>query len=153
MLNFLVVIRDFSWMLYAGPLIGFGILMTYQTLFCVDQRRKTIEDFCSWGPVFGLALGFAIFSALGVKWIADGHFWLSLNGESNALFSIGVVIGFVLWVSNIVLEIWTLEPIRKSVGSENQLNDKNLSRVVGHICLQSTLAAATTLLCTYAGLV
>jgi hypothetical protein len=69
----------------------------------------TIRIIRSLGPILGVALGMSIFGTLWGVWMDHGTFeWPDTHKGSAALVTF-----LVMWVSNIKLEIWTLEPLRK----------------------------------------
>ena len=75
---------------------------------------NVIRQFQRVGPVLGLALGGCIFGALVGAWMDHGAFELSLSSHEARLETAIVVTFFSVWLSNIKLEIWTLDPIRKN---------------------------------------
>lgn len=92
---------------------GIPLLLTAMNLLRVKRNESdllgTIRAIRSVGPILGLALGATIFGGLWGIWLEYGSFdWPSDQRDSAALVTF-----FVMWVSNIKLEIWTLEPLRK----------------------------------------
>ena len=95
--------------------IGFGI---YSAIFlwCGLQNiaRPNPEAFgrlMRLGPLLGISLGTGIFALIASIWIAFGRFTWSDHPTWGKLT---LTILFVLWVSNIIFEIWTLDPVRKA---------------------------------------
>ena len=66
------------------------------------------------GPVLGLSMGTGIFALIAVVWLSRGRFSLA-DHPPWAQLTFAVL--FALWVSNLVFEIWTLDPIRKNPSS------------------------------------
>ena len=69
------------------------------------------------GPVLGLSMGTGIFALIAVVWLSHGRFALTDHPRWAQLTFAAL---FALWVSNLVFEIWTLDPIRKaSAGADD----------------------------------
>ena len=81
------------------------------------------------GPVLGLSLGTGIFALLCAIWLGNGRFqWTDHAPWAQLTFAFL----FAIWFSNMVFEIWTLDPIRKAhAGTSN--TDDVLSRVRLHL--------------------
>jgi len=96
-----------AYIVYALPHIVACLAMTMS-----DQRGRILRPYMTAGPLMGLALGACIAAALGEMWARE---------QSFALFGVDrrwqTAAFLVLWVSNIKLEIWTLEPARKAAPS------------------------------------
>ncbi len=93
---------------YATPLV-----LTALNLVRLQRAQKsplgTIRLIRSLGPLLGIALGLCIFGFLFGVWLDHGGFdWPETQKGSATLITF-----LVMWVSNIKLEIWTLEPLRK----------------------------------------
>ena len=99
MLSFLYILQSLGWLLYAGPMLAFAIL--------VWLRPSSVDSFQKWGVGFGLALAVWIYTSISIQYIQTGSFYPDV--ESNPW----MIAAFVMWISNIKLEIWTLDPIRK----------------------------------------
>ena len=81
------------------------------------------------GPVLGLSLGTGIFALFGSIWLSSGRFeWADHPPWTQLTFAFL----FAMWVSNIVFEIWTLEPVRKSPAG-TPAADAALSRARRHL--------------------
>ena len=119
-----------GFVVYAVPHLAACLAMTVST-----QRGRVLRPFMSAGPLMGLALGACIAAGLGEVWLEQRSFPL-FSAErrwQTAAF-------LALWVSNIKLEIWTLEPARKAAPSAD---DHRLALpVLRHLWLHSAAIAA-----------
>ena len=93
---------------YATPLV-----LTTLNLVRLQRIKQspipTIRRIRGLGPLLGIALGICIFGFLFGVWLDHGGFdWPETYKGSATLITF-----MVMWVSNIKLEIWTLEPLRK----------------------------------------
>jgi len=141
----LLLLRDASWLLYAGPMIGFTLLICVSNQ---ENKRVLVNSFQLFGPIFGISLGTCIFAALGLEWITYEDFSLRWENSREVRFSIGVLVGFAMWISNFILEIWTLDPFRKISAETTAQNMKSLiQKLKGHLLLHTSLIIAITILC------
>jgi hypothetical protein len=141
LINILSITRDIGWMIYGGTIISFTLLLP---LISRVDREKQFRSFMSLGPILGLSLGGVIFSCLLIRWIDVGHYYAQGSIEKFA-FSFGLL----LWVSNIILEIWTLDPIRKALNPELERNfniENSQKKVILHLGFQSSLICITHIL-------
>ena len=81
-------------------------------------------------------------------YLQKGSFDLPLTNGPDRLFAAGVAIGLLMWISNIKLEVWTLDPIRKL---DNQADTERYGEAVQklrfHMVVHSVLILATHCLC------
>jgi hypothetical protein len=121
--------------------IGFGI---YSAIFlwCGMQNlvRPSPDAFARLmkaGPVLGLSLGTGIFALIFTIWLGIGRFeWADHPPWAQLTFAFL----FAMWVSNLVFEIWTLDPIRKSHDS-NSNTDADFSRARRHLLIHCVFIA------------
>ena len=99
MISILSLLQSIGWTLYAGPMIAFAI-MAY-------TNRSSISTFQHWGVGFGLSLTLWIYTTIALQYLKNGVFYPDL--QTNWW----IIVAFIMWISNIKLEIWTLDPIRK----------------------------------------
>ena len=119
-----------AFFVYAVPHIVACVAMTMST-----QRGRILRPYMNAGPIMGLALGACIAAGLGELWLEEHSFPLC---EAERRWQTAAFL--VLWVSNIKLEIWTLEPARKADPSPN---DHQLALpILRHLWLHSTAIAA-----------
>ena len=140
------MLRDFGFALYAGPMVMWAILM------CTSGRLHDLSPvtigriFRSWGPGFGLSMGALVSGALVLRWMETNTFAWTVDTPIGALDSFAWSTLFLLWVSNIKLEIWTLDPIRK-LDDGHQISDEEAyrsasSKLTRHLAIHALLLAA-----------
>lgn len=134
----LSICRLLAWTLYVGVVVSFAILQ----LFSQTDTADYLLWFRKMGVILGLSLGASILPSIVIRWLEIGSYY-PLSSMEGVAFSVG----FALWVSNIILEIWTLDPIRKF--DLNLLDDAHSieqcrQKSVVHIRLQALLCIATT---------
>ena len=98
------VIRCIAWSMYMGLMLAFATLSIFSTI----DIESYLEWFRKFGVILGLSLGATLLSSIVLIWFERGSYY-----PQSTLETIGCVVGFGMWVSNMVLEIWTLDPIRK----------------------------------------
>lgn len=98
---------------YAGPMLAFAVLINARGRIPNLPTAAVVRVARAWGPGFGIALGAAVFGALTLHYGERGRFaWgPSAGGDVRELACWSA--GLLLWISNIQLEVWTLEPLRK----------------------------------------
>ena len=119
-----------AFFVYAVPHIVACLAMTMSA-----QRGRILRPYMDAGPIMGLALGTCIAAGLGELWLEEQSFPLfgSERRWQTAAF-------LALWVSNIKLEIWSLEPARKA---EPSPHDHRLALpVLRHLWLHCAAIAA-----------
>jgi hypothetical protein len=73
----------------------------------VYTNNSSIAIFRHWGVGLGLSLTLWIYTTIALQYCNEGVFYPDLKTN------FWIIAAFVMWVSNIKLEIWTLDPIRK----------------------------------------
>lgn len=94
----------FSWNIYFGGMLLFAIYSIFNT----HKSQAISLQFQGFGVIFGLSLGAAILSKIVLHWLDVGHYY-----PRNTAETLGFGFAFLTWLSNMVLEVWTLDPIRK----------------------------------------
>ena len=107
------ILQDLGFILYAGPLLAFCVLITLAPRLEGLTIHGVVRTYRAWGPGLGLALGACILGALTGEWLDRGEFSWSLHSATEQWRSAAHGLFVAAWVSNIKLEIWTLEPLRK----------------------------------------
>ena len=134
----LIVLRDLSWSVYSGTYLVFAV---YLSFLSKEKRNLEVRSLMNTGVVLGLSLGLLIFVVLLNRWLAIGHYYPTSISETLAFTLAGA-----LWVSNIVFEIWTLDPIRK-IHQEVLLNrinaHRSFQRCHRHLLFHAALIVAT----------
>lgn len=107
------LLRDLGFLLYGGPMVAFTVLVLLADALPSMRPWDIVRAFRAWGPGFGLALGTCVFGALAGHWLRRGGFVWGWQTAAEKLELAAWLVFFALWVSNVKLEIWTLEPLRK----------------------------------------
>ena len=155
------MVADFFTIMYAAPVITFAILLWLAPLTTSSVNggsptadQQTIANWLSLGPILGVSLGLAIFAAIGNHWFAHGEMTWHFTTPQEKGESLAWVTLLIMWISNIKLEIWTNEPLRKmlrSTGSDDLVgNEQKFQQAVRalsvHLKLQATLVMAVIIL-------
>lgn len=130
MLEILYVCQTIGWTLYAGPMIAFSI-MAY-------TDKNFYKSFSHFGVGFGLSLTLWIYSTIAIQYLSQGHFF------PNIRENLWIPVAIVMWISNIKLEIWTLDPIRKS--KEPIVPSIYLQSLRSHLTIHASLIALVQIL-------
>lgn len=107
-----LMLRDLGFLLYGGPLVAFAVLITLGRRIPGLAPEAVIRTYRAWGPGLGLSLGATVLGALGARWFQHGAFSWSVAGTAAQLDLASWLAFLALWVSNIKLEVWTLQPLR-----------------------------------------
>ncbi len=103
-LTTLDVIRNVAWSVYMGLVLAFAVL----SIFSKIAIESYLEWFRRFGVILGLSLGATLLPSIVLIWFERGSYY-----PQGTLETIGCAVGLGMWISNMVLEIWTLDPIRK----------------------------------------
>jgi hypothetical protein len=136
---FLDQFHNIVWNIYFGGILTFSIY----SLFKSKESPSISLQFKNVGVVLGLSLGFAILSKLLSHWLVFGHYYPRNTVEAIAFGS-----AFLLWLSNMILEIWTLDPIRKhhkGLLPKTAKPDDLEKRFLRHLWLHSIFLLSTQL--------
>ena len=93
-----------SWSIYLGGMLLFSIF----GIFNSDKPEAISLQFQKFGVIFGLSLGAALLSKILFHGLDVGHYY-----PRNLNEVLGFGFAFLTWLSNMILEVWTLDPIRK----------------------------------------
>jgi hypothetical protein len=148
-LDVALILRDLGFLLYAGPMVAFTVLVRMSSRIPHLAPWDVVRVYRSWGPGLGLSLGACVFGALVAKWLTDGAFSWPFD-DAHRLSSIGWLTFLAMWISNIKLEIWTLEPTRK-LDKNGQIADEAAFRAAlgplsRHMIVHSALIVAIVIL-------
>ena len=131
------VIRSVAWSMYLGIIVAFATL----SIFSKIEIKSYLEWFRKFGVILGLSLGTTLLSSIVTIWFERGTYY-----PQTSIESLGAGIGFGMWVSNIILEIWTLDPIRKNdlgiLDEEHNIETKQ-RKALSHIRLHALLCIGT----------
>lgn len=143
MLTVATLLQDFGFLLYGGPMVVFTLLLAVSLVHPQVDSLAVIRTYRAWGPGFGLALGATILGGLSLHWLEVGSFTWSWANAPGRLMTHAVFL--VLWVSNIKLEIWTLEPLRKADNGQHEADEAILAGakpLVKHMAVHASLVVA-----------
>lgn len=107
-----LLLRDFGFLLHGGSMMAFAALLLAQPRVAGLPLEAVLRSYRAWGPGLGLSLGAAVFGAL-----VDWHYRTGLDWSPARIGWSGTLLWslfFTLWVSNIRLEVWTLEAARRA---------------------------------------
>jgi len=127
-----LVLKHAGFALYALPILGTTLALTVRW---TGPWERPLGRFMALGPILGLSLGAAILGGLAEFWFRESGF--PLLSEPHRLHTIAF--GF-LWLSNLQLEVWTLEPVRKASNGD-EFNDA-ARRLRAHLWVHSAAIAA-----------
>jgi len=150
-----LTLRDLGYLLYGGPLVAFAVLITLGQRIPGLAPEATVRTYRAWGPGLGLALGATILGALGARWIQHGAFSWSFAGTAAQLDVASWLALLALWVSNIKLEVWTLQPLR-TLDPPSGITDPAAYRhatrsLARHLAVHAVLVVAVVVLARAAG--
>ena len=116
---------------------GSGTLFCNAQYFLEDRYRVLLRMVSEvWGHIRA-QFGSHLIAVHRMIWFERGSYY-----PQNTLETIGCGVGFGMWVSNMVLEIWTLDPIRKydlGILDEQHNIDTKRSKALTHIRLHALL--------------
>jgi hypothetical protein len=107
------LLQDLGFLLYAGPMLAFTVLVWHSLRAAGLPTLAAVRTFRAWGPGLGISLGACILGAVLGHWVDHGAFTLALSSPAEQLQAAVYGVFVLAWISNIQLEIWTLEPLRK----------------------------------------
>jgi hypothetical protein len=144
------LVRDLGFLVYGGSMLSFTALVTAAARRSSLSSPVVVRAFQAWGPGLGLSLGAVVSGALAAHYLRIGAWsWVPSTGIGwTGLFA--WLAFFALWASNVVLEVWTLEPLRKRPApSPDSPDEAGWSdarvKLESHMQLQSALVLLTFL--------
>lgn len=148
------ILRDLGFLLYGGPLVAFTILVLFAGRLTGDRPWRLVRTYQAWGPGLGVSLGVTVLGALTMHWLEHGAFRWTWATPAEAWSTAAWVAFFLVWVSNLRLEVWTLEPLRKldrdGVVSDEDAYRKRLGPVQAHMIGHSLMVVVVLVLKTIA---
>jgi hypothetical protein len=141
-LKLLPALRDLAFAIYTGPMVAFSVLTLAQPKISGLSPETLTRTFRAWGPGFGISLGIAVFSALATHYDQRGAFTWGPNGGGDSWELAHWLLFLFVWISNIKLEVWTLEPLRQ-LDQKGEIKDQHrffqASRsLAGHLALHAS---------------
>lgn len=139
-------LRDLGFLLYGGPLVAFTIIVSLSGRIPGLTPWGAVRTFRAWGPGLGLSLGATVFGALAAHYLQHGAFAWAWDTPVARLELAGWLTFLVMWVSNIKLEVWTLQPLR-SLDPGGPVPDEAayraaVSRLARHMVVHAMLIVA-----------
>ena len=107
------LVRDIGLLLYGGPIVAFALILGLAPRLSSLAPSAAVRTYRAWGPGLGLSLGATVFGALVHRWFTLGEFSWGWSTTAEQVDLAGWLCFLLMWASNIRLEIWTLEPLRK----------------------------------------
>lgn len=150
------VLQNLGFLLYGGPMVAFTILVAAAHTIPNMRTWDVVRTYRSWGAGLGLALGACVFGGLLRFYLHFGSF-LDVWDQPEALaWAPTFALFFLMWASNIKLEIWTLEPLRKldkdGVVVDEAAYEEARRKLARHMSVQATLILAIAVLATTSGI-
>ena len=137
LLSTLDVIRSIAWSMYLGLVVSFATL----SIFSKIEIEPYLDWFRKFGVILGLSLGATLLPSIVIIWFERGSYY-----PQNTIETLGAGVGFAMWVSNMILEIWTLDPIRKydlGILDEQHNIETKRRKALGHIRFHALLCIGT----------
>ena len=132
MVSILPILQSLGWLLYAGPMIAFAILVRIQS--------SSIDSFQKWGVGFGLSLALWVYTCIAIQYVHHSTFYPDI--QSNPWIPAAIV----MWISNIKLEIWTLDPIRKKNDISLESLNHAQQKLKNHLAIHALFVIAVHVL-------
>lgn len=150
---FTTLLRDLAFVVHAGGILTFALLAALSHRVGGPPRHRILRVYQAFGPGLGISLGLLVFSSLVLHYATVGAFdWSPAGGGGSVAGTAAWVVFFVAWVSNIKLEVWTLEPLRKldpdgtGTASDAAALERSSGKVVRHLIVQAGLWATVLVL-------
>ena len=106
--------RDLAFVVHAGAIIAFAFLAALSHRLGGPPQARVLRVYQAFGPGLGLSLGLLVVSSLVLHYGSAGAFDWSPSPATGGTAGLAAwIVFFVAWASNIRLEVWTLEPLRK----------------------------------------
>ncbi len=122
--------------------ISFGIYTATFLWFGLQNIARANPDaftgLMRLGPMLGIALGTGIFALIGSTWLLYGRFELADMPPSS---QVAAAVLLAVWLSNMIFEVWTLDPVRKSASTADSFQSAVI-RARRHLLLHCALVAA-----------
>ena len=149
------LLQNLGFLLYGGPMVAFAILVAASGRIPHMQPWDIVRTYRSWGAGFGLSLGACVLGGLIRYYLMHHAFTWDMDTPEHT----GVLLTFttflLIWISNIKLEIWTLEPLRKldqnGLVSDTDAYRAATARLSRHMALHALLVLVVAGLATASG--
>lgn len=150
------VLQNLGFLLYGGPMVAFTILVAAASSIPNMAVWDVVRTYRSWGAGLGMALGACILGGLGRFYLQFGSFLDAFDQPEAQAWLPTFAVFFVMWASNIKLEIWTLDPLRK-LDQNGVIKDEAAyaaahGALTRHMAFQAALVAIVVVLATTSGI-
>ena len=148
-----LLLRDLGFLVYGGGICVFALMALLSARFGGLPTAKVLLAYRGFGPGLGVGLGATILGALVAHYGTVGVFEWGLDpATGGATGLLAWLVFLAVWVSNIQLEVWTLEPLRKldpqgdGVAADAAALDRATTRVVRHLGIHAAMVALIVVL-------
>ena len=145
-LQFALFLRDLGFLVYGGGIFAFALLSLLSARLGGPSTALILRVYRAFGPGLGLGLGATVLGALTFHYGTVGAFtWGAEAATGGAVGFASWLVFFGIWASNIQLEVWTLEPLRKldpdgsGQATDATRLDKATKSVVRHLGVQAVM--------------
>jgi hypothetical protein len=156
MTTVLHVLNELAALVHGGALLTFAILVNARRAIPHVRTENVVRVYRAFGAGLGLSLGAFVptdlwrhVHALHPGEALPGALALRFDSPDHTLLSVRMVLLFVLWVSYVHLEVWTLEPTRKldrsGMVTDPEAYEAAATRVGLQLALNAALFAALVL--------
>ena len=121
------LLQDLGFLLYAGPMVAFTILIAVVERIPHVRPWDVVRTYRAWGAGLGLSLGACVFGGLAKYYLETGAFSWGWDSPAEQKVTLAFVAFLVMWAHNVRLEIWALEPLRK-LDKEGEVTDPEAYR-------------------------
>lgn len=133
--------------LYGGASISFALLLGIYPRGTGRPRAEVARVYRAAGPILGISMGVWVFAMLGARWFEHGAFRWDWDTLGARLDLATWLVFATLWLSSLVLEIWTLEPFRTALDPKTnevtkpEVFERGYRTVTRHITLNAVIFA------------
>lgn len=106
-------LHDLGMLLYGGPMVAFAILVALSPRLSHLATWDVVRTYRAYGAGLGLSMGAWVAGLVTRHYLQQGAFTWSLETGQQQLLLASHLVFFALWVWNVRVEIWSLEPLRK----------------------------------------
>jgi hypothetical protein len=129
---------------YGGTVLCFALLMALYPRLAKRPRNEIARVFRGVGPILGLSMGVWILGLLTTRYLDTGQISWAWSTSTQQIDLIMWITFAILWCSSFILEIWTLEPLRTSLGPDNlktdpEAFDAGYARTTWHLSVNAIL--------------
>lgn len=148
-----LLLRDLGFLVYGGGICVFALMAALSARFGGLTTAQALRAYRSFGPGLGVGLGATIFGALLAHYGTAGAFTWGLDAATGGATGLASWLVFLaMWVSNIQLEVWTLDPLRKldpngsGVATDAAALDRATASAIRHLSVQAAMVVLMVVL-------